>query len=148
KRKDHGLEREMRGILREKGLREEDPYEKVIARAIVIDESSKNISYKQLVKKASELLSDRIGLDEDELNESFYQAHGMGTIPIGNGATINHTRIDKNIPSEMVLVRIPEEIVVSNDGFEVLNEQKTGKTERLNAIFFLFSSFKKYSQHI
>src|SRR5699024_6960387 len=148
KRKDSGLEREMRGILREKGLREEDPYEKVIARAIVIDESSKNISYKQLCKKAYKLIIDHIGLDEDELNENFYQAHGMGTIPIGNGATINHTRIDKNILSEMVLVRIPEEIVVSTDGFEVLNEQKTGKTERLNAIFFLVSSFEQSSQHL
>src|SRR5699024_5498698 len=78
KRQDRGLEREMRGILREKGLREEDPYEKVIARATVIDEQNKKISYKQLVKKASERLSDRIGLDKNELAEKFYQTHGMG----------------------------------------------------------------------
>ncbi|MCW9706472.1 amino acid permease [Fodinibius salsisoli] len=148
KRKDYGLEREMRTILREKGLREEDPYEKVIARSIVIDEWDKNISYKQIVDRASKLLAERMGLNEDELAKNFYEAHGMGTIPIGNGVAINHTRLDKDISPEMVLVRISDEIVVSTEGFDILNEQQTGETEKLRTLFFLVSSSEQSGQHL
>jgi amino acid transporter/mannitol/fructose-specific phosphotransferase system IIA component (Ntr-type) len=148
KRKDYGLEREMRSILREKGLREEDPYEKVIARSIVIDEWEKKISYKQIVNKASKLLAERVGIKEDELAKSFYEAHGMGTIPIGNGVAINHTRLDKDISPEMVLVRISDEIVVSTEGFDVLDENQTGKTEKLRTLFFLVSSSEESGQHL
>lgn len=148
KRKDYGLEREMRTILREKGLREEDPYEKVIARSTVIDELGENISYTDIVQKASGMLADRIGLAQDEFVEKFYQAHGRDTIPIGNGVAINHTRVNKDISPEMVLVRISEEILVSTEGFDILDEQETGTTEKLRTIFFLVSSSEQSGQHL
>ena len=148
KRKDYGLEREMRTILREKGLREEDPYEKVIARSTVIDELDEKISYKDIVKKASGILAERIGLPQEELVDKFYQAHGRDTIPIGNGVAINHTRVKKDISPEMVLVRISEEILVSTEGFDIIDEHETGTTEELRTIFFLVSPAEQSGQHL
>lgn len=148
KRKDRGLEREMRGILREKGLRDEDPYEQVVTKAAVIDETDPNLSYKTIIKQACGVFSQRIGIDQDELVEQFCDAQNKGTIPVGNGAAINHIRVEEEIPSEMVLVRIPEKIEVSTEGFDVLNEEETGEVEKLRAIFFIISSLENSSQHL
>ena len=54
-----GLEREMRGIMREKGLRKEDPYEKAIGRAIVMDLSN-DLTIDDITKKVSENLAGRV----------------------------------------------------------------------------------------
>lgn len=148
KRKDYGLEREMRGILREKGLREEDPYEEVVAKAAVIDESEPGLSYTDVIEHASAILADRLRVDKEQLVQRFCEAQELGTIPLGKGAVINHIRIDKECHPQMVLVRIPESIPVSTEGFEVLNEERTGKVENLRAIFFLVSSKENSSQHL
>lgn len=148
KRKDQGLEREMRGILREKGLRDEDPYEQVVTKAAVIDETNTELSYKTVIRHACSIFSERLGMDEDELVEQFCNAQDKGTIPVGNGAAINHIRVEEDCPSEMVLVRIPEKIAVSTKGFDVLDENETGEVERLRAIFFIVSSLENSSQHL
>lgn len=148
KRKDQGLEREMRGILREKGLRDEDPYEQVVTKAAVIDENNTELSYKTIIRHACSIFAKRLGLDQDELVEQFCDAQNKGTIPVGNGAAINHIRVEEDCPSEMVLVRIPEKIAVSTKGFDVLDEDETGEVERLRAIFFIVSSLENSSQHL
>lgn len=148
KRKDHGLEREMRGILREKGLRDEDPYEQVVAQAAVIDETTDRLSYKTIIEHASDIFADRLELNKDELINRFCEAHDLGTIPLGNSTVINHIRIESNFQPQMVLVRIPESISVSTEEFEVLDEEETGEQEHLAAIIFLVSSSKHASQHL
>lgn len=147
-KQDSGLEREMRGILREKGLREEDPYEKVVAQAAVIDESTDRLSYKTIIEQASEILGDRLDMDQHELFDRFCEAQEMGTIPLGNSTVINHVRVEKDCQPQMVLVRIPESITVSTEGFEVLDEEETGEAERLRAMIFLVSSVDNSSQHL
>ena len=148
KRKDYGLEREMRTILREKGLRDEDPYEEVVAHAAVIDEPNQKLSHKKIIEQASSVLANQIDIDEQELVDQFCRAQDMGTIPLGNNTVINHTRIDKDISPQMVLVRIPESIAVSTEGFDLLNEEQTGDVENLCAMIFLLGSKKHSSQHL
>jgi mannitol/fructose-specific phosphotransferase system IIA component (Ntr-type) len=148
KRKDHGLEREMRGILREKGLREEDPYEHVVASAAVIDEPDKKLSYKTIIKQASDILAERLDMDQEFLVDSFCKAQDMGTIPLGNSTVINHIRVDEDFEPQMVLVRIPESIRVSTEGFDILDEEQTGEVENLRAMIFLISSSEHSSQHL
>jgi len=124
KRKDQGLEREMRGILREKGLREEDPYEHVVASAAVIDEPNKELSYRTIIEQASDILADRLDTDQQFLVDSFCKAQDMRTIPLGNGTVINHIRVDEDFEPQMVLVRIPESITVSTEGFLFLMKKR------------------------
>jgi len=148
KRKDYGLEREMRGILREKGLRDEDPYEQVVAQAAVIDEPNTELSYKTIIEQASEVLSGRLAIDEQELVDNFCKAQDIGTIPLGNNTVINHIRVEKDCNPQMVLVRIPASITVSTEDFEVLDEEQTGDVENLCAMIFLVSSEQNSSQHL
>ncbi|GAA5523375.1 amino acid permease [Aliifodinibius salicampi] len=148
KRRYRGLEYEMRGILREKGLRDHDPYEKVIARSIVIDEKDPDISYKTLMGKASEKLAPRFHMESDDLFELFCEAQSSGTIPIGRGIALNHIRVDRDRPSEIVLVRIPESISIESEGYEPLNKNKQSSVEELRAIIFLVSSIERSGQHL
>jgi amino acid transporter len=72
-----GLEHEMRGILREKGLREEDPYEKTISQAYVFD--SESISdFKQITGRVAENLSERVGLSSESLMDEFISRRTRG----------------------------------------------------------------------
>ena len=148
KRKDYGLEREMRTILREKGLRDEDPYEEVVAQAAVIDEPIEKLSYRRIIEQASTILADRLKFDKQELTDRFCRARDMGTIPLGNNTVINHIRVEQDLHPQMVLVRIPESIEVSTEGFDVLDEEETGEVENLCAMIFLVSSAQKSSQHL
>ncbi|HEX6983241.1 MAG TPA: amino acid permease [Balneolaceae bacterium] len=148
KRKDYGLEREMRGILREKGLREEDPYEKVMSRAFVIDEEDPGMSYKTLIKKASERFAERYRMDADELFSLFWENQESGTIPFGQGIALNHIRLKGDVLSEIVLVRIPENISLSPEGHEALSESKQKGIKTLRAIIFLVSSSENAGQHL
>jgi amino acid transporter/mannitol/fructose-specific phosphotransferase system IIA component (Ntr-type) len=148
KRKDTGLEREMRDILREKGLREEDPYEQVVSHAAVIDEPNEKLSYETIIKQASETFADRLDMDQEFLVNSFCKVQDMGTIPLGNNAVINHIRVDSDCQPQMVLVRIPESITVSTEGFDILDEEQTGEVENLCAMIFLVSSREHSSQHL
>jgi mannitol/fructose-specific phosphotransferase system IIA component (Ntr-type) len=148
KRKDQGLEREMRGILREKGLREEDPYEHVVASAAVIDEPNKELSYRTIIEQASDILAGRLEMDQQFLVDRFCKAQDMGTIPLGNSTVINHIRVDEDFEPQMVLVRIPESITVSTEGFDILDEEETGEVENLCAMIFLVSSSEHSSQHL
>ena len=148
KRKDYGLEREMRTILREKGLRDEDPYEEVVAQAAVIDEPNEKLSYRTIIEQASAILAKRVEIDDLQLVDHFCRAQDLGTIPLGNNTVINHIRVDKDCQPQMVLVRIPESITVSTEGFDVLDEEQTGDVENLCAMIFLVSSTKHSSQHL
>lgn len=148
KRKDYGLEREMRTILREKGLRDEDPYEEVVAQAAVIDEPNEKLSYRTIIEQASAILSERVEIDDLQLVDHFCRAQDLGTIPLGNSTVINHIRVDKDCQPQMVLVRIPESITVSTEGFDVLDEEQTGDVENLCAMIFLVSSTMHSSQHL
>lgn len=147
-RKDYGLEREMRGILREKGLREEDPYEKVVTRAIVIDEKDGGVSYKTIIEKASHKLAERFDMTGEKLSSLFCEAQQSGTIPLGRGTALNHLRVEQDRPSEIVLVRISEDITLNSEGYEALNENKQTEIEKLRAIIFLVSSVQNTGQHL
>jgi amino acid transporter/mannitol/fructose-specific phosphotransferase system IIA component (Ntr-type) len=148
KRRYRGLEYEMRGILREKGLRDDDPYETVVARSIVIDENNPDMSYKSLMEKASEKLAPRFHMEADDLFDLFCEAQDKGTIPIGRGTALNHIRVDRDRPSEIVLVRIPESISLKSEGYEPLNKSKQNEVEELRAIIFLVSSIENSGQHL
>ena len=67
-----GLDRELRGILVEKGLRGSDPFDEVITQAQVIILSEK-ITFEQAVSRASELLSQHLPNTSDQLTKRFLE---------------------------------------------------------------------------
>ncbi|MFQ5604650.1 MAG: amino acid permease [bacterium] len=139
-----GLDRELRGILQEKGLREEDPFEMVIARAGVIDLAAE-FTFEEVVHKAAEKLSQRLPVATDLLVESFMQGTRVGATPVSHGVALPHLRLpDIQLP-EMVIVRAQKGVMVDVDD-EFLGEHASDKP--VFAFFFLVSPENDPGQHL
>jgi mannitol/fructose-specific phosphotransferase system IIA component (Ntr-type) len=148
KRRDRGLEHEMRNILREKGLRDEDPYEEVVARSMVIDNLDAGTSYREIIRKAASLLAVRTNIEEDKMFDAFRNVNQSGLIPMGRGVALNHLRVQKDIRSEMVLVRMKEGITMDTDHFEQLSQSVEDPTQKVRVFIFLVSSEKYSGSHL
>jgi mannitol/fructose-specific phosphotransferase system IIA component (Ntr-type) len=136
--KDQGLEHEMRRILREKGLRDEDPYEVVVGRSQVLDLEGE-VSYEEVIQKATALLADQLPKDREELANSFDPMSKFGAISIGRGTALFHIRLEEDVQPEMVLVRAKQGIRPTRDN---------AIDHKLHALIFLVSSEKHSSQHL
>ncbi|WP_249067200.1 amino acid permease [Halalkalibaculum roseum] len=145
--KDRGLEHEMRHIMQEKGLREEDPYELVVSKAGVLDVKDSHTSYEEIIKKASQDLCMKLQVDQERLMKEFSSMSDFGAIPIGEGAALNHTRLDVKAEPELFIVRIKNGITLADKykNKTALQEDENGK---LYAIFFLVSSEGNATQHL
>ncbi|MFY0683838.1 MAG: amino acid permease [Balneola sp.] len=148
KRKDHGLEREMKGIIREKGLRKEDPYEKVISRSVVLDETDPKLSYKEIIHNASDKISKSIGMTKEEVFDLFWESQDLDTIPFVPGIAFHHIKIKQDIPSEILLVRISENISLNPTGYEMLSKEDQDEIKKIRSIIFLVSSSENARQHL
>ncbi|MEX0771110.1 MAG: amino acid permease [Balneolaceae bacterium] len=142
-----GLEREMRGIMREKGLREQDPYEKAIGRSIVLDVEDENLDYEEMINKVSLEMAKRINLNEQQISDHLLEKSLEGAIPIGEGTALKHLRIPGNIDSEVALVRIKNGITIGKDKFESVSDDDP-ESRKLYALIYLVSSSKKSGQHL
>ncbi|MBF0286384.1 MAG: amino acid permease [SAR324 cluster bacterium] len=87
-----GLDTELRGILKEKGLRDEDPFEELIARASVIDLHSDH-SFERIVQKVGLLLSKQFAINADTLQRQFMKESQTGATPVSRGAALPHLRL-------------------------------------------------------
>ena len=83
-RRSMGLDPELRSLLKEKGLREEDPFEEVIARAETID-AEDGISFEEVVEQASARLALHLPCSAENLREGFLQGTLIGATPVERG---------------------------------------------------------------
>lgn len=143
--KDGGLEREMRRIMQEKGLKDEDPYELVVSRADIWDLENPDTEYSEILDKACQNLSSKLVVSRKKLYEAFNKMDEFGMIPIGNGASLNHTRLDIDINPEMFIVRIREGLRPQSG--QSFSDDKGGD-QNLYAFFFLVGSEKRATQHL
>jgi mannitol/fructose-specific phosphotransferase system IIA component (Ntr-type) len=148
RRKDEGLEREMRTILQEKGLREEDPFEKAVACSQVIDLPGKDLTYEDLIEKVSDEMSGVLDISSKELTDAFTDPAHEKAIHIGENFALKHLRIEHDMDSRMSLVRFREGIQVGEKHFETVEEGKDGGKATLNGMIFLVSSAHKSTQHL
>lgn len=135
-----GLERELRQILQEKGLRDEDPFEEIITRASVID--VKSIRLDELSDRAVTLLSKH----QPRLMRHHAQAlldtiTSNFTLPDYNAALLSLRLAEVSEP-ELVIARVRDGIIVDHD--------IDGVTQpvRVYAFFFLISAEANPGQHL
>ena len=88
-----GLDSELRGILKEKGIRESDPFEEIIARSFVlkIEEAS---TFESVVELAAEKLNVVIPCSKEEIIKQFLDGTRIGATPVTRGIALPHFRSD------------------------------------------------------
>lgn len=139
-----GLEREMRGIMREKGLRKEDPYEKAIGRALVLD-LSHDLDIDHITKTVSTALAKRVDISADKIYSLFLEDYREGIIPVGNACAIKHVRVEEDVDTEVALIRIKDGLPFENVNLE--SNQKD-LDEELNSLIYIMSSTERSGQHL
>lgn len=139
-----GLEREMRGIMREKGLRKEDPYEKAIGRALVLDLSN-DLHIDDITKTVSKAFAKRVDISADKIYSLFLEDYREGIIPVGNACAIKHVRVEEDVDTEVALIRLKDGLPFAKVNLE--SNQKD-LDEELNSLIYLMSSTNSSGQHL
>jgi len=140
-----GLETEMRGILKEKGLRESDPFDEIVTRGHILDYNEK-VSFENTTKRASEWISQFVEKTPGELEKMFLEGTRMGATPVTHGIALPHLRLSGLSQAEIVIARSREGIHIKYK--DPLKDSEQEDETDVNAVFFLVSSEKDPTQHL
>jgi APA family basic amino acid/polyamine antiporter len=140
-----GLETEMRGILKEKGLRETDPFDEIVTRSHVLDYDELE-NFENVAKKASEWISQFVSFTPSEIENQFLNGTRMGATPVTHGIALPHLRLEGLPQAEIVVVRGKKGIHIKYK--DPLKDSDTEDETEVNAIFFLVSPEKDPTQHL
>ena len=138
-----GLDTELRSILKEKGVREEDSFDEVVARAEVIDLPDFS-TFEDIVQQASNALGPKVQTLPETLARDFLEGSRIGATPVSHGAVLPHTRIAGLAQSELVLVRCREGRYVEVPG----PSGGLTRTGPVHAFFFIVSPNENPGQHL
>ena len=138
-----GLDRELRGIMKEKGVREEDPFDEVVARAQVM-EFTKEHQFGEITRQVAIEFERNLGVDAKELEQGFLKGSRIGATPISRGAALPHIRLPDLKLAEMVIVRVNELCFVEAPDFS----GKILLQGPIHAFFFLISPNENPGQHL
>jgi basic amino acid/polyamine antiporter, APA family len=138
------LDRELRTILKEKGLRTEDPFDEIIARSYVID-LEHSTTFEDVVEQASVRLGIRVPLTAHNIARKFLEGTRVGATPVTKGVALPHLSLEGLSSPEMVIVRAKRGVRLSAPDLE-LSPDKPEST--VHAIFFLISPKDDPGQHL
>jgi mannitol/fructose-specific phosphotransferase system IIA component (Ntr-type) len=139
-----GLDKELRSILIEKGLRSADPFDEVITRASVIFLPEKT-NFEHAVMSASKVLAHHLPETEDQLAQRFLEGTRMGITPVTQGIALPHLRSAGIKRPELVLAQCRPGINIESDqNILCINPEN----RLIHAIFFLISPQEDPGQHL
>ena len=143
RQRDVGLDRELREIMKEKGLRDADPFEEVVTTASIIDTPG-GTGFRTVISEASAHLAEVCGVPAKVLGEDFLQGTIVGMTPVSHGVALPHQRRPDIEAARMVLVRCRGGIEMDVD----VAESRDGDTEPIQAVFFLVSPLDDPGRHL
>lgn len=138
------LDTELRGILREKGLRKEDPFDSMITRSIVIDLVEAE-EFSHIVEQVANLLENQIPISEKEIIDRYMNGTRTGATPVSNGSALPHIHVEGIDEPYLVLVRVQNGVIVE-PAKEFWGEEIASKP--VYALFFLVGSEDNPKRHL
>jgi APA family basic amino acid/polyamine antiporter len=141
----HALDSELRGILKEKGLREEDPFEEIVAHSLVMDLKTSE-EFENVVAKVAGWLAERVPHSREEIATQFMEGTRLGATPVTHGVALPHLRIDGLDQPQMVLVRSKPGVHITFNN--PLTDHQSDEEAIVTAIFFLISPQESAGQHL
>jgi len=139
-----GLDAELRGILKEKGLRKGDPFDEIVTKSNVFD-LTKEVSFSEAVNLTANLLSKEIPLSSDEIIKRIMEGTRVGATPVMHGVALPHFKCGGIERSQLVLIRAINGINIPIYNPLTYEEENT---EKVMAVFFLVSPENDPTQHL
>lgn len=146
RRRFDGLDMEFRQIIKEKGLRDEDPFDDLVARSAVLD-IEEGVSFEDVIDRVTAIFKDRLPVDAEEIHRQFMTSGREGRTPVSRGLALSHFRLQGLEQSELVMVRSRSGIVLETDSGEIIASEASGAA-RVTAIFFLVSPEEAVGLHL
>ncbi|MFC2129909.1 PTS sugar transporter subunit IIA [Bacteroidota bacterium] len=139
-----GLDIELRGILKEKGLRIDDPFDEIVTRSWVID-LEKEYIFEEVVEKVAGILSKSMDMTFDEIKTKFEEGSKLGATPVIRSVALPHFRSKYIKQTEMVLVRSKKGVQIKCEN-PIMSSDMDVHT--VFALFFLVSPDDNPTQHL
>ncbi len=143
RRRHDGLDTELREILKEKGLRDEDPFDDVVARSSVID-FKEHCTFQDVIRRAAQSFADHLDVEADEVVEEVMGGVRAGLTPVARQIALPHLRSSKVERPELVLARGRQGISIKHVPVGTTEEI----TETIFAVIFLLSPRESPTQHL
>jgi amino acid transporter/mannitol/fructose-specific phosphotransferase system IIA component (Ntr-type) len=144
RQKFEGLDRELREILKEKGLREAEPFDELVAHAAVEDVAAP-IDFEELVRRASVRLGNVLGEAPRELEERFLAGTKIGMTPVSRGAALPHLRLPGLEKAQLLMARSTRGVEMEATG---VSEEALEAASPIRAVFFLVSPEDRPGEHL
>jgi mannitol/fructose-specific phosphotransferase system IIA component (Ntr-type) len=137
------LDTELRSILKEKGLREQDPFEEVVLSSTTLD-LDEAPAFEDLVQRVATAMALRTGHLTDVFVRGFTEGTLHGATPVSKGVALPHMRMEDLAEPYMVLVRTRQGMhFLAGDVFG-----KTAMSDDVHAFFFLVSPESEPNMHL
>ena len=131
------LDRELEGILEDKGVLDDTSFDRLVARAQILrlDEAT---PYDEVVKQAASVLADRLDVSAETLKHDFLTGTQHSATSVSHGAALPYVRIEGIERQEMVMVHCQSGLCVDVES----------RSEPVYAVFFLVSPEGDQSAHL
>ena len=133
-RRFDGLDTELRGIMKERGLRADDPFDEVVATSEIM-EAGEGTDFEEMTAKAADRLAPLVGIDAARIASQFLEGTRVGATPVTRGVALPHLRLPDISRPYLVVVRSRRGISIG------VGESMPSSTSYrdVRAIFFLVS---------
>jgi amino acid transporter/mannitol/fructose-specific phosphotransferase system IIA component (Ntr-type) len=130
-----GLDRELREILKEKGLRARDPFAEMVQRAAFLEIGS-HMDMEKVISSGARILAENSGVSENIILDTLLQRSRLGETPAEAGIALPHLLLDDIDEFHMVVAR----------SVHGMYFDKAGQT--IHAVFILLGDKKNPTQHL
>ena len=149
--RDQGVDQELWGILQERGASDEDFFDEIVARAVVVDHREREID--ELFTEVAEVLAHRTGLDHGDVEAQLRETAGEAVVPGTQSAIIYPVELADAEQPEIVLVRIRDGVAAGEprqfpgqDREDDVDDH--GRAVNVEALIFLASPDGHTTQHL
>jgi mannitol/fructose-specific phosphotransferase system IIA component (Ntr-type) len=144
KQRYEGLDSELRGILKEKGLRKDDPFEEIVIYSKFLEVENEK-SFEEVLETTSDYLGSILPCSKDEIVQQIMEGTQIGATPVTHGFALPHFRTDGINKAELVLVRAKNGVSIKI--FNPLTHEAE-ETQEVKGMFFLVSPEDNPTQHL
>ncbi|MDX1547379.1 MAG: cation:proton antiporter, partial [Rhodothermales bacterium] len=120
---------------------DEASFEKLVARAVVIDLAERQ-GFDDIAAEAAALVARQLPITADRLARGFLEGVRYGAVTITRGIALPHYRVSGLDAPELVMVRCPDGVLIAPD------EEAGEPVGPVAAIFFLVSPEENPGQHL
>ena len=137
------LNQELREVMREKGLRPDDPYETTIENAAVLD-MPRGATFVDVVTAASTKLAQSLPMSAKGIASEFQRGMKGGATLVDHNVALPHFRLPNIEAPTLVVVRVQGDMDI-----DLGEDHPSGRrTRTVSALFFLVSPERDPGQHL